>query len=96
MTLTTLGDRLIMSVNGSKSPTSLARFPNLQKHRTELGWEVSDLVAKMPDGRPKEASIRRLEKGRGIRASSVHRVFDVVNRSLGGKLDRTQEIVPGA
>ena len=71
---------------------SLGTFERLKEYRTNLGWEVKDLANKMPDGRPSESSIRRLENGLAIRIVSCHRVFDVINSAMGQKLDRTEEI----
>ena len=71
----------------------LARFPRLREIREhELGWEVAELVAKLPDGRPGISSIYRLERGDAIRAPNVRRVFAVVNQALGGTLDAEKEI----
>ena len=74
--------------------TRKAKFPRLREIRErELGWEVAELVAKLPDGRPSTSSVYRLEQGRSIRAPHVRRVFDVVNRALGNGLVAEEEIL---
>lgn len=71
----------------------MARFPRLKELREQhLGWEVTELAAKLPDGRPSIASIYRLEKGVELRVPNVRRVFDVVNAALGNTLDANKEI----
>lgn len=60
--------------------TVMALYPNLQSHRIELGWEVSDIIAKLaPAGKLSASSVYRLEGGREIRASNVSRVFNLIN-----------------
>lgn len=72
----------------------MARFPKLQELREQhLGWEVSELAAKMPDGKPSVSSIYRLERGEPLRVTNVRRVFDVVNAALDHSLDPTAEIL---
>jgi hypothetical protein len=72
---------------------SMARFPRLRELRErQLGWEVAELVAKLPDGKPSISSIYRLEHGGAIRLPNVRRVFDVVNQALGNTLDADKEI----
>ena len=74
----------------------MARFPGLRDIRERrLGWEVAELVVKLPDGRPSISSIYRLEQGGAIRLPSVRRVFDLVNRALGNCLDADKEIDSG-
>ena len=74
----------------------LAKFPRLREYReTRLGWEVTDLTSKLPNGRPSISSIYRLEQGFAIRFASAKRVFDVVNEALGGILKADQELVKG-
>ena len=71
----------------------MAKFPRLREIRErELGWEVAELVAKLPDGKPSSSSVYRLESGRSIRAPHVRRVFDIVNQALGNNLDAEKEI----
>lgn len=71
-----------------------ARFPRLREIREEqLGWEVTDILTRVPGGRPSIASIYRLEQGHAIRVSNARRVFDVVNAALNGKLDPSKELV---
>jgi hypothetical protein len=71
----------------------MARFPCLRDIRERrLGWEVAELVAKLPDGKPSVSSIYRLEQGGSIRLPNVGRVFDIVNQALGNSLDREKEI----
>ena len=76
--------------------TSKARFPRLREIRErQLGWEVAELVAKLPDGNPSSSSVYRLETGQAIRAPHVRRVFDLVNKALGNALDADEEILSG-
>ncbi len=77
----------------SKARYRMARFPRLRDIRERrLGWEVAELVAKLPDGKPSISSIYRLEQGGSIRLPNVRRVFDIVNQALGNSLDREKEI----
>ena len=76
----------------SKKRHRMARFPRLRQIREDLGWEVTDLVAKLPAGKPSISSIYRLEQGMPIRMANVRRVFEVVNLAADGKLDATKEI----
>jgi len=72
----------------------MARFPGLRQIRErQLGWEVTDLVAKLPNGRPSISSIYRLEQGYAIRLASARRVFDAVNDAVGSTLDATKELI---
>jgi len=72
----------------------LAKFPRLREIRErQLGWEVTELAAKLPNGRPSLSSLYRLEQGHAIRLASAKRVFDVVNVALNSALDEN-EIVP--
>lgn len=71
---------------------SMARFPRLREVRESLGWEVSDLAAKLPDGKPSVSSVYRLEQGGEIRSPMARRVFDVVNKALGEKLEAAKEL----
>jgi hypothetical protein len=78
----------------SKAETLKARFPRLKEIREQrLGWEVIDLVAKLPGNRPSIASIYRLEAGRSVRIANARRVFDVLNEALGNSLKAESEIV---
>ena len=71
----------------------MAKFPRLRELRERhLGWEVAELVAKLPDGKPSISSIYRLEQGGAIRLPNVRRVFDAINRALGNTLDADKEI----
>lgn len=71
-----------------------AKFPRLRQIREEeLGWDVTDILTKLPGNRPSMASIYRLEQGQAIRVANVRRVFDVVNAALGNRLDPRKEIV---
>ena len=72
----------------------MARFPRLREIRERrLGWEVIDLVAKLPGNRPSIASIYRLEAGRSVRVANARRIFDVLNDALNNSLDVENEIV---
>jgi hypothetical protein len=60
-----------------------ALFPRSREIREEeLGWEVVELVSRLPGHKPSASSIYRLEQGLAIRASNARRVFDVVNAAL--------------
>jgi hypothetical protein len=70
-----------------------ARFPRLRQIRQEqLGWEIVDILSRLPANKPSISSIYRLEQGEAIRMSSARRVFDVVNAALEKKLDPTKEL----
>jgi predicted transcriptional regulator len=70
----------------------MAKFPRLRQIREDLGWEVTDLINKLPLGKPSISSIYRLEQGHAIRMANVRRVFDVVNNASSKKLEATKEI----
>jgi hypothetical protein len=73
----------------------MARFPRLRRIRQEqLGWEIVDILNRLPGNKPSMSSIYRLEQGEAIRMSSARRVFDVVNAALDNKLDPTKELEP--
>jgi hypothetical protein len=70
-----------------------ARFPRLRKIRQEqLGWEIVDILSRLPGNKPSISSIYRLEQGEAIRMSSARRVFDVINAALNNALDASKEI----
>ena len=70
-----------------------ARFPRLREIREEvLGWEVAELVKRLPNHRPSSSSIYRLEQGEAIRITNARRVFDVVNTALNTTLDPRKEL----
>jgi hypothetical protein len=70
-----------------------ARFPRLRRIRQEeLGWEIVDILSRLPGNKPSISSIYRLEQGEAIRMSSARRVFDVVNAALNNALDAGKEI----
>ena len=70
-----------------------ALFPRLREIREEeLGWEVVEVVSRLPGHKPSESSIYRLEQGVAIRASNARRVFDVVNAALNNTLDASKEL----
>lgn len=76
-----------------KRARRMARFPRLRQIRAErLGWEIMDLVARLPERRPSLSSIYRLESGLAIRIASARRVFDVVDAALGHTLDAGKEL----
>ena len=78
----------------SKAELHMARFPRLREIRERrLGWEVIDLVAKLPGNRPSIASIYRLEAGRSVRVANARRIFDVLNDALNNSLNAENEIV---
>jgi hypothetical protein len=78
-----------------KTPPLMARFPRLRRIRQErLGWEIVDIVSRLPGNKPSMSSIYRLEQGEAIRMSSARRVFDVVNTALGSTLDPEKELEP--
>lgn len=70
-----------------------ARFPRLRRIRTEqLGWDVTDIVARLPGHKPSAASIYRLEQGDALGVANARRVFDVVNAALNNALDPAKEL----
>jgi hypothetical protein len=70
-----------------------ARFPRLRRIRQEqLGWEIVDILSRLPGNKPSMSSIYRLEQGEAIRMSSARRVFDVVNTALDNALDPAKEL----
>jgi len=76
-----------------KAKALKARFPRLRQIRQEqLGWEIVDILARLPANKPSISSIYRLEQGEAIRMSSARRVFDVVNAALEKKLDPSKEL----
>lgn len=82
-----------MNDEAPKSRHRMARFPRAREHRVSVGWEVADLAAKLPGGKPSVSSIYRLEDGHAIRYISVIRVFDALNAAHKDKLVRSIEIV---
>lgn len=77
-----------------KSETYLARFPRLKDIRErQLGWDVMDIVVRLPGNRPSIASIYRIEQGQALRVANVRRVFDVINEAVGNGLDPEKEII---
>lgn len=78
---------------GTKARQRKAKFRRLRQIREErLGWEVTDILSRLPGGKPSIASIYRLEQGQPIRVSSARRVFDVVNAALNNTLDPSKEL----
>jgi hypothetical protein len=76
-----------------KARSLKARFPRLRRIRQEqLGWEIVDILSRLPGNRPSMSSIYRLEQGDAIRMSSARRVFDVVNVALNNTLDPQKEL----
>jgi hypothetical protein len=70
-----------------------AKFPRLRQLRQEqLGWEIVDIISRLPGSKPSISSIYRLEQGDAIRMSSARRVFDVVNGAMQNKLDPSKEL----
>jgi hypothetical protein len=70
-----------------------ARFPRLRQLRQEqLGWEIVDILSRLPGSKPSISSIYRLEQGEAIRMSSARRVFDVINGAPQNKLDPSKEL----
>ena len=70
-----------------------ALFPRLREIREEeLGWEVVEVVSRLPGHKPSASSIYRLEQGVAIRASNVRRIFDVINAALNNTLDPGKEL----
>lgn len=77
-----------------RAPQRKAQFPRLRQIREEqLGWEVPDILGRLPGGKPSIASIYRLEQGHAIRVSHARRIFDVVNAALNNKLDPSKELI---
>lgn len=80
-------------VRRPKAKALKARFPRLRQIRQEqLGWEIVDILARLPANKPSISSIYRLEQGEAIRMSSARRVFDVINAALEKKLDPSKEL----
>jgi len=76
-----------------RTRTLKARFPRLRQIRQEqLGWEIVDILSRLPGSKPSISSIYRLEQGDAIRMSSARRVFDVINGALQNKLDVSKEL----
>jgi hypothetical protein len=72
---------------------SKATFPRLRVIREKmLGWDVADIMRRLPDNRPSMASIYRLEQGGAIRVTNARRVFDVLNAALNNSLDVSKEL----
>lgn len=70
-----------------------ARFPRLRQIRQErLGWEIVDILSRLPGSKPSISSIYRLEQGEAIRMSGARRVFDVVNAALDNTLEASKEL----
>jgi len=70
-----------------------ARFPRLRQIRQEqLGWEIVDILSRLPGNKPSISSIYRIEQGEAIRMSSARRVFEVVNAALNNALDPGREL----
>ena len=70
-----------------------ARFPRLRQIRQEqLGWEIVDILSRLPGNKPSISSLYRLEQGDAIRMSSARRVFDVINGALQNTLDVSKEL----
>ena len=77
----------------NRSRQQKATFLRLRAIREEqLGWEVTDIVSRLPHGKPSGPTIYRLEQGHAIRLASARRVFDVVNAALGNTLDAGKEL----
>lgn len=70
-----------------------ARFPRLRQIRQEqLGWEIVDILSRLPGNKPSISSIYRLEQGEAIRVSGARRVFDVINAAMNSALDPAKEL----
>jgi hypothetical protein len=70
-----------------------ARFPRLRQLRQEqLGWEIVDILSRLPGNKPSISSIYRLEQGEAIRVSGARRVFDVINVAMNSTLDPAKEL----
>ena len=67
-------------------------YRNCQEHRITAGLEISDLVAILGQGGPKERTLRRLEQGGSIRLASAYKVFHALNNRLGTKFEANEEI----
>jgi len=71
----------------------MAQFPRLREIREQrLGWEVADIVRRLPDGKPSASTIHRLDSGEAIRVTNARRVFDVINAALNNNLDARKEL----
>ncbi len=77
----------------TRSRQQKATFPRLRAIREEeLGWEVVDILHRLPGRRPSSSTIYRLEQGHAVRVTNARRVFDVVNAALGNTLDPGREL----
>jgi hypothetical protein len=75
-------------------PQGKARFPRLREIREQqLGWDIVDILTRLPGGRPSVASIYRLEQGHSVRISNARRIFNVINTALNNKLDPSKELI---
>jgi hypothetical protein len=78
----------------ARKDSNMARFPRLREIRERrLGWEVIELVTRLPGNRPSIASIYRMEQGRPVRVSNARRIFNILNEALGNTLDINEELV---
>jgi hypothetical protein len=77
----------------NRSQQQKATFPRLRAIREEeLGWEVADILHRLPERRPSGSTIYRLEQGHAVRITNARRVFDVVNAALNNTLDPGKEL----
>jgi hypothetical protein len=82
-----------MAKGKPKRQHRMALFPRLREIREQLlGWEVADIVRRLPEGKPSGSTIHRLEGGEPIRVTNARRVFDVVNSALNHTLDARKEL----
>jgi len=69
----------------------LGLYPNLRRHREELGWSVPELLSKVDRG-PSEKSVHRLENGYPIRLTSVSKLFNTIAKNHNPVLVREEEV----
>jgi ribosome-binding protein aMBF1 (putative translation factor) len=77
---------------GTRRTQRVARYPKLQAQREALGWSIQELIAKLQGSSVSERSIRRLEQGLPIRATSAHKVFNAIAAHFPEKLIRDEQI----
>ena len=82
-----------MHVESSKGSPPQSRVSSSAGDQVRaIGLGGSDIVRRLPDGRPGASSVYRLEQGLGIRITNARRVFDVVNAALNNTLDAGKEL----
>ena len=87
--------RISAAKSGGRSRITLRSMRATEKaprDQRQAQGEVSDIVRRIPDGRPSGSTIHRLEGGEPIRVTNARRVFDVINAALNNTLDASKEL----